>query len=110
MAGDEKATKKAARDDALARVINTKLPEAVGKGADARRLSAPPATAAGPSPRLAMTDIMTEAAAGGGLAVAGIAKFKELGAEKFYPGQSCADFGYVRRRCSRWPSAPTPPA
>jgi len=91
MASDEKPTKKAARGMMLlAREINTKLPDAVGKGADATtRVGCATCHRGVPIPK-AITDIMTEAAANGGSA-AGIAKFKEL-REKFYPGQSY-DFG-----------------
>jgi len=91
MAADEKPTKKAARAMMLlARDINTKLPEAVGKSADATtRVGCATCHRGIPIPKQ-ITDIMTEAAAGGG-ATAGIAKFKEL-REKFYPGQSY-DFG-----------------
>ncbi len=91
MAADEKPTKKAARAMMLlARDINTKLPEAVGKNADATtRVGCATCHRGIPIPKQ-ITDIMTEAAAGGG-ATAGIAKFKEL-REKFYPGQSY-DFG-----------------
>jgi tetratricopeptide (TPR) repeat protein len=91
MAADDKPTKKAARGMLLlAREINAKLPEAVGKGADATtRVGCATCHRGVPIPK-AITDIMTEAAAGGGSA-AGIAKFKEL-REKFYPGQSY-DFG-----------------
>ena len=91
MAADEKPTKKAARGMMLlAREINAKLPEAVGKGADATtRVGCATCHRGVPIPKQ-ITDIMTEAAANGG-AAAGIAKFKEL-REKFYPGQSY-DFG-----------------
>jgi hypothetical protein len=91
MASDEKQTKKAARGMMLlAREINAKLPEAVGKGADATtRVGCATCHRGVPIPKQ-MTDIMTEAAANGG-AAAGIAKFKEF-REKFYPGQSY-DFG-----------------
>jgi tetratricopeptide (TPR) repeat protein len=91
MAADEKPTKKAARAMMLlAREINTKLPEALGKSADATtRVGCATCHRGIPIPKQ-ITDIMTEAAAGGG-ATAGIAKFKEL-REKFYPGQSY-DFG-----------------
>jgi len=91
MAADDKPTKKAARAMMLlARDINTKLPEALGKSADATtRVGCATCHRGIPIPKQ-ITDIMTEAAAGGG-ATAGIAKFKEL-REKFYPGQSY-DFG-----------------
>jgi tetratricopeptide (TPR) repeat protein len=90
-ASDEKPTKKAARGMMLlAREVNAKLPEAVGKGADATtRVGCATCHRGIPIPK-AITDIMTEAAASGG-STAGIAKFKEL-REKFYPGQSY-DFG-----------------
>ena len=90
-ASDEKAPKKAARGMMLlAREINAKLPEAVGKSADATtRVGCATCHRGIPIPKQ-MTDIMTEAAAGGG-AAAGIAKFKEM-RDKFYPGQSY-DFG-----------------
>lgn len=91
MAADEKPTKKAARAMMLlARDINTKLPEALGKSADATtRVGCATCHRGIPIPKQ-ITDIMTEAAASGG-ATAGIARFKEL-REKFYPGQSY-DFG-----------------
>ena len=87
MAADEKPPKKAARGMMLlAREINTKLPEAVGKGADATtRVGCATCHRGVPIPKQ-ITDIVTEAAAGGG-ATAGLAKFKEL-REKFYGGQS----------------------
>src|SRR3954469_1897450 len=91
MAADDKPTKKAARGMMLlAREINAKLPEAVGKSADATtRVGCATCHRGIPIPK-AITDLMTEAAASGG-ATAGIAKFKEL-REKYYPGQSY-DFG-----------------
>ena len=91
MAADDKPTKKAARGMMLlAREINTKLPEAVGKGADATtRVGCATCHRGVPIPRQ-ITDIMTEAAGSGG-ATAAIAKFKEF-RDKFYPGQSY-DFG-----------------
>jgi hypothetical protein len=91
MAADEKPTKKAARAMMLlAREINTRLPEAVGKSADATtRVGCATCHRGVPIPKQ-MVDIMTEAAASGGSA-AGIAKFKEM-RDKFYPGQSY-DFG-----------------
>src|SRR5436305_6212710 len=87
MASDEKPTKKAARGMMLlAREINTKLPEAVGKAADATtRVGCATCHRGVPIPKQ-ITDLMTDAAAGGG-ATAGLAKFKEL-REKFYGGQS----------------------
>jgi tetratricopeptide (TPR) repeat protein len=92
MAADEKPTKKAARGMMLlAREINTRLPEAVGKGADATtRVGCATCHRGVPIPK-AITDIMTEAAASGGSA-AGIAKFKEL-RDKFYPPGQSYDFG-----------------
>src|SRR5882724_6464987 len=76
MAADDKPTKKAARGMMLlAREINAKLPEAVGKGADATtRVGCATCHRGIPIPK-AITDIMTEASANGG-ATAGIAKFK----------------------------------
>ena len=87
MAADDKPTKKAARGMMLlAREINTKLPDAVGKGADATtRVGCATCHRGVPIPKQ-ITDIMTEAAGSGGPA-AGVAKFKEL-REKFYGGQS----------------------
>ncbi len=87
MASDEKPAKKAARGMmTLAREINAKLPEAVGKGADATtRVGCATCHRGVPIPKQ-ITDIVTEAAASGG-ASAGLAKFKEL-REKFYGGQS----------------------
>ena len=86
-ATDEKAPKKAARGMMLlAREINEKLPAAVGKGADATtRVGCATCHRGVPIPR-AITDILTDAASGGG-AAAGVARFKEL-REKFYGGQS----------------------
>ena len=83
-ATDEKAPKKAARGMMLlAREINTKLPEAVGKAADATtRVGCATCHRGVPIPKQ-ITDIMTEA----GGPTAAIAKFKEL-REKFYGGQS----------------------
>jgi len=91
MAADDKPAKKAARGMMLlAREINAKLPEAVGKDAPSTtRVGCATCHRGIPIPKQ-MTDIMTEAAAGGG-AAAGIAKFKEM-RDKFYPGQSY-DFG-----------------
>jgi hypothetical protein len=87
MASDEKPTKKAARGMmTLAREINAKLPEAVGKNAAATtRVGCATCHRGVPIPKQ-ITDIVTEAAASGG-ASAGLAKFKEL-REKFYGGQS----------------------
>ena len=86
-ASDEKPTKKAARGMmVLAREINTKLPEAVGKQADATtRVGCSTCHRGVPIPKQ-ITDIVADAAATGG-ATAGLAKFKEL-REKFYGGQS----------------------
>ena len=86
-ASDEKAPKKAARGMMLlAREINTKLPEAIGKSADATtRVGCATCHRGVPIPKQ-IADIVTDAAAGGG-ATAGLAKFKEL-REKFYGGQS----------------------
>jgi hypothetical protein len=86
-AADEKPPKKAARGMMmLAREINTKLPDAIGKPADATtRVGCATCHRGVPIPKQ-ITDIVTEAAANGG-APAGLAKFKEL-REKFYGGQS----------------------
>jgi hypothetical protein len=87
MASDEKPTKKAARGMMLlAREINMKLPDAVGKSADATtRVGCATCHRGVPIPKL-ITDVVTDAAASGG-ASAGLAKFKEL-RERFYGGQS----------------------
>jgi hypothetical protein len=87
MASDEKPTKKAARGMmVLAREINAKLPEAVGKSADATtRVGCATCHRGVPVPKL-LVDIVTDASATGGSA-AGLAKYKEL-REKFYGGQS----------------------
>src|SRR5215212_2297185 len=87
MASDEKPTKKAARGMmVLAREINAKLPEAVGKSADATtRVGCATCHRGVPVPKL-LTDVITDAAGTGGSA-AGLAKYKEL-REKFYGGQS----------------------
>ena len=70
----------------LTREINAKLPEAVGKGADATtRVGCATCHRGVPIPKQ-LTDVITDAAATGG-AAAGLAKFKEL-REKFYGGQS----------------------
>jgi hypothetical protein len=84
MASDEKPTKKAARGMMLlAREINTKLPEAVGKSADATtRVGCATCHRGVPIPKQ-ITDIVTDA----GAATAGLAKYKEL-RDKFYGGQS----------------------
>jgi tetratricopeptide (TPR) repeat protein len=87
MAADEKPTKKAARAMMLlARDINAKLPEAIGKAADATtRVGCATCHRGVPIPKQ-IIDIVTDAANTGG-AAAGLAKFKEL-REKFYGGQS----------------------
>jgi hypothetical protein len=84
MASDEKPTKKAARGMMmLAREINTKLPEAVGKSADATtRVGCATCHRGVPIPKQ-ITDIVTDA----GAPTAGLAKYKEL-RDKFYGGQS----------------------
>jgi Photosynthetic reaction centre cytochrome C subunit len=86
-ASDEKPTKKTARTMMLlARDINAKLPEAVGKSAEATmRVSCATCHRGVPIPRQ-ITDVVAEAAASGG-AAAGLAKFREL-REKYYGGQS----------------------
>jgi hypothetical protein len=83
-ASDEKPPKKAARGMMLlARDINTKLPDAVGKPADATtRVGCATCHRGVPIPKL-ITDIVTDA----GGATAGLAKYREL-REKFYGGQS----------------------
>jgi predicted Zn-dependent protease len=87
MAADEKPTKKAAREMMLlARDINTKLPAAVSKSADATTRVGCATCHRGVAIPKQITDIMTDAAASGG-ATAGLAKFKEL-REKYYGGQS----------------------
>jgi tetratricopeptide (TPR) repeat protein len=90
MAADEKPTKKAARGMmVLAREINTKLPEAVGKSAEATtRVGCATCHRGLPIPKQ-IADIVTEAAASSGPA-AGLAKYKEL-REKFY-GSGSYDF------------------
>jgi hypothetical protein len=87
MASDEKPTKKAARGMmVLAREINSKLPEAVGKSADATtRVGCATCHRGVPIPNQ-IADIVTDAAASGG-ATAGLAKFKDLRTQ-FYGGQS----------------------
>ena len=87
LASDEKATKKAARGMmVLAREINSKLPEAVGKAADATtRVGCSTCHRGVPIPKQ-IADIVTDAAASGG-AMAGLAKYKELRTQ-FYGGQS----------------------
>jgi hypothetical protein len=90
MASDEKPTKKAARGMMVfAREINAKLPEAVGKSAEATtRVGCATCHRGLPIPKQ-ITDIVTEAAASGG-AASGLAKYKEL-REKFY-GSGSYDF------------------
>jgi hypothetical protein len=87
MAADEKPTKKAARGMMmLAREVNTKLPEAVGKSADATtRVGCVTCHRGVPIPKQ-IADIVTDAAANGG-ATAGLARFKEMRTQ-FYGGQS----------------------
>jgi hypothetical protein len=86
-ASDEKAPKKAARGMMLlAREINSKLPEAVGKSADATtRVGCATCHRGVPIPKQ-IADIVTDAAATGG-AQAGLAKYKEMRTQ-FYGGQS----------------------
>src|SRR5258706_1514094 len=78
MASDEKPTKKAARGMMLlAREINTKLPEAIGKSADATtRVGCATCHRGVPIPKQ-IADIVTEAGNSGG-AAAGLAQLKEL--------------------------------
>ena len=87
MASDEKPPKKAARGMMmLAREINAKLPEAIGKAADATtRVGCATCHRGVPIPKQ-IADIVDRRTATGG-ATAGLAKFKEL-REKFYGGQS----------------------
>jgi hypothetical protein len=87
MASDEKPAKKAARGMMLlAREINTKLPEAIGKPADATtRVGCATCHRGVPIPKQ-IADIITEAGTSGGTA-AGLAKFKDLRTQ-FYGGQS----------------------
>ena len=87
LASDEKPTKKAARGMmVLAREINSKLPEAVGKSADATtRVGCATCHRGVPIPKQ-IADIVTDAAASGG-ATAGLAKYKDLRTQ-FYGGQS----------------------
>jgi hypothetical protein len=84
MASDEKQPKKAARGMMLlAREINTKLPDAVGKSADATtRVGCATCHRGVPIPKQ-IVDIVTDA----GSPAAGLAKYKEL-RDKFYGGQS----------------------
>ena len=87
MAADDKPTKKAARGMMLmAREINAKLPEAIGKAPEATtRVGCATCHRGVPVPKQ-ITDVVTDAAAAGGTA-AGLAKFREL-RDKFYGGQS----------------------
>jgi hypothetical protein len=87
LASDEKPAKNAARGMMrLAREINTRLPEAVGKAADATtRVGCATCHRGVPIPKQ-IADIVTEASTGGG-AAAGLAKFQEL-RSRFYGGQS----------------------
>ena len=87
MAADEKPTKKAARGMMLlAREINSKLPEAIGKAPEGTtRVGCATCHRGVPIPKQ-ITDLVTDAAAAGG-AAAGLARFREL-REKFYGGQS----------------------
>ena len=87
MAADDKPTKRAARGMMLlARDINAKLPEAIGKASEATtRVGCATCHRGVPVPKQ-ITDVVTDAAAAGG-AAAGLAKFREL-REKFYGGQS----------------------
>jgi hypothetical protein len=87
MASDEKPTKKAARGMMLlTRDINAKLPEAVGKSADAATRVGCATCHRGVAIPKQLTDVVTDAAASGGSA-AGLAKYKEL-RDKYYGGQS----------------------
>ena len=87
MAADDKATKKAARGMMLlAREINSKLPESIGKAPEATtRVGCATCHRGVPIPKQ-ITDVVTDAASAGG-AAAGLAKYREL-REKFYGGQS----------------------
>ena len=87
MAADEKPTKKAARGMMLlAREINSKLPESIGKAPEATtRVGCATCHRGVPIPKQ-ITDVVTDAASAGG-AAAGVAKYREL-REKFYGGQS----------------------
>ena len=86
MAADDKATKKAARGMMLlAREINSKLPESIGKAPEATtRVGCATCHRGVPIPKQ-ITDVVTDAASAGG-AAAGLAKYREL-REKFYGGQ-----------------------
>jgi hypothetical protein len=87
MAADDKPTKKAARGMMLlAREINSKLPESIGKAPEATtRVGCATCHRGVPIPKQ-ITDVVTDAASAGG-AAAGLARFREL-REKFYGGQS----------------------
>jgi tetratricopeptide (TPR) repeat protein len=87
MAADDKPAKKAARGMMLlARDINARLPESIGKAPEATtRVGCATCHRGVPFPKQ-ITDVVTDAAAAGG-AAAGLAKFREL-REKFYGGQS----------------------
>ena len=87
MASDDKPTKKAARGMILlAREINSKLPESIGKAPEATtRVGCATCHRGVPIPKQ-ITDVVTDAASAGG-AAAGVAKYREL-REKFYGGQS----------------------
>jgi tetratricopeptide (TPR) repeat protein len=87
MAADDKPAKKAARGMMLlAREINARMPEAIGKAPEATtRVGCATCHRGVPIPKQ-ITDVVTDAAAAGG-APAGLAKFREL-REKFYGGQS----------------------
>ena len=87
MAADDKPTKKAARGMMLlAREINSKLPEAIGKAPEATtRVGCATCHRGVPIPKQ-ITDVVTDAASAAG-AAAGLAKYREL-REKFYGGQS----------------------
>jgi hypothetical protein len=87
MAADDKPAKKAARGMMLlARDINARLPESIGKAPEATtRVGCATCHRGVPVPKQ-ITDVVTDAAAAGG-AAAGLAKFREL-REKFYGGQS----------------------
>jgi len=87
MAADDKPTKKAARGMMLlAREINSKLPEAIGKAPEATtRVGCATCHRGVPIPKQ-ITDVVTDAASAAG-AAAGLAKYRDL-REKFYGGQS----------------------
>jgi hypothetical protein len=87
MAADDKPTKKAARGMMLlAREINSKLPESIGKAPEATtRVGCATCHRGVPIPKQ-ITDVVTDTASAAG-AAAGLAKYREL-REKFYGGQS----------------------